>query len=234
MAKSGKGGFLDRIKHELMEDDGATESAGKTLTSGTPVAAPSTAPIIAPTMPYTFGVTPAAGPEPADAETLKLVTDGVFGSNLNGHPSRYLMFKKMYEALGKPANPGIALTALQVSDSSITPGGIAEDIQSHLTLLDGVGKQADSDLQAAATQKLGEADDKIKSLSEQNEVAKSEIERHQHETNDRIGQIAQLQADRANSVAAIARANARADSAEASVRSELQAMQQLFSSIAAS
>ena len=218
------GSLADKIKSELFEE---TIPTAKTAVEPEKV--------VSGTTPYTFGtgaVPPPVGsnPEPVDDKILAVINDGVF-TDIDGRTSRFLMFQKMFETLGRPIDPTIALKALQVNDPSFTPANILQDILAHQKLLDAVTAKADQDIREAATERLGGADAKIKQLQEANQQAQAEIERHQKETSERIGKIAECQTQRATDEAAISRAKSRTDSAASSVRAQLQGMQQLFTNL---
>lgn len=216
------GSLADKIKSELFEETIPTAKE------------PEPEKVVSGTTPYTFGTdtVPPLGsnPEPVDDKILAVINDGVF-TDIDGRTSRFLMFQKMFETLGRPIDPTIALKALQVNDPSFTPANILQDILAHQKLLDAVTATADQDIQEAATERLGGADAKIKQLQEANQQAQAEIERHQKETSERIGKIAECQTQRATDEAAISRAKSRTDSAASSVRAQLQGMQQLFTNL---
>ena len=216
------GSLADKIKSELFEETITTAKA------------PEPEKVVSGTTPYTFGTgaVPPVGsnPEPVDDKILAVINDRVF-TDIDGRTSRFLMFQKMFETLGRPIDPTIALKALQVNDPSFTPANILQDILTHQKLLDAVTATADKDIQEAATERLGGADAKIKQLQEANQQAQAEIERHQKETSERIGKIAECQTQRATDEAAISRAKSRTDSAASSVRAQLQGMQQLFTNL---
>jgi hypothetical protein len=226
MPNGKKGGFLDRITSELFEDDDKAKAAPPSQPA--PVAAP--APVIAPTVPYTFGTTSPTAPEPLDADALKAVNDGVFG----GPKTHYIDFMHMYDALNHPSDVSAVVTAMKAMDDSITPAVISADIASHLARLDGVVKKAASDIDGAAQQLLGGADSTLAQLKTANDAAAAEIERHNKETADRNVQISQVIQKRASDEAAIAHAKARAETAEATVKQQLLAMQAAFSAMPAS
>jgi hypothetical protein len=239
------GNLADKISHELLEDDG---SAPKSTSAATAAPAPAPAPaptsympgvsgpaptVASGTMPYTFGTGGVTGaPEPLDPKALEAVQAGVF-TNIGNQPSRYLLFMKMYENLGKPADLTVPLHALQVMDPSLTAAAILQDIQAHLKMLDDVETKAGTDLDGAASDVLGGADKQIADLQAANVNAQSEIERHQKEMAERIGQITQLQTQRANDDANISRAKAHTAAAVSVVRSQLQSMQTTFSNLPA-
>lgn len=247
MAK--KGGFLDKALHgvldELMDDD------GKKTTADAPAPAATAAPAPAPsgTMPYPFGTTPSAAPapsaagaptfapgvpEPIDPKVLDMVSSGVFIDITDGtksRPSRYMLFSKMWETLGRPQNAMQPLSAMQVSDPTMTAGAVLQDIDAHLSMLDGVAASAESDFEAAAATKLGGADSQLTTLQQANEAAVREIERHQKEITERSAQAAAIQTQRQLDEAAIANAKAKTAAAVDSVRTQLTGARNLFASL---
>ena len=231
MSNDGKKGGLfsnlvEAAKHELFTDDDAakTEEAAPPL----PVSAPATPPVGGYVPPASFGpsATVPVADAGVDAAALKMVKDNVY-VDVGGHPSRFVKFLKMMQALGKPQD---ALRALQVADESITTASILDDISSHLALLDQCNKTATAQFDAASAERLGGRDKEISSLQADNQNAAKEIERHQKETSDRNDKIASLQQARSEDEAKITAARQREAGAEAAVRNELQSMQQLFSS----
>lgn len=212
--------LVEAAKHELFNEDDAPGGASD---AARPVAAPTSS---------NAGQAPALGlglsenTAAVDPAALKVVKAAVY-ADVGGHPSRFVKFLKMLEALGKPQD---ALRALQVADDSITAAGISEDISAHLDLLDQCTKTAAAQFDAASQDRLGNRDKQIEALQTANQNAAKEIERHQKETSERNGQIATLQQARAEDEAKIAAARQREAGAEAVVRNELQSMQQLFTS----
>ncbi len=213
------GSIVEAAKHELFVEDAP---AGRAADPAPPVAVSS---------PSSGGVVSSLGAMPPEGATvdpaaLKVVKENVY-TNVGGHPSRFVKFMKMLEALGKPQD---ALRALQVADESITAAGILQDISAHLDLLDACTKTAAAQFDAASQDRLGRRDKEIASLQAANQNAAKEIERHQKETSERNGQIATLQQARAEDEGKITAAKQREAGAEAAVRDELQSMQRLFSS----
>lgn len=207
-------GFVEAAKHELFEDDAA--AAAPAHEAAQPTAAP------------VADVAPLASlpdaPGAVDPTALKVVKANVY-TDVDGHPSRFVKFLKMLEALG---TADAALKALQVADESITATGVLEDISSHLDLLAACNKSATAEFDAASRDRLGGRDKEIAALQAANQTAASEIERHQKETSDRNGQIAKLQQARAQDEGKITAARQREAAAEAAVRTELLNMQKLF------
>lgn len=233
-------GLLGSIMSELMDDDGKGDDKSKATSAqaSAPAPAPASAPIIAPTMPYTFG-TSAAGatapgpgvmmPEPLDEKAVAAVNDGVY----SGSESHYVHFVKVWQTLGSPVDPTIALKTMQAMDPNITAQAILTDINGHLARLDKVAADAESAFQAAAQERLGSADQTLAQLQADNEKAAAEIVRHQQETADRITQITQVSQQRATDEAAIAAAKRKTEAAEAAVKQQLTNMQTLFSRLPA-
>jgi hypothetical protein len=224
-----KGGFLDKLKDELFESDSpkatpAPKSAP--VASAPPPAAP---PVISGTTPYTFGTTPmpASGPAPIDADAMAAVNDGVFG----GGDTHYTHFMKMFDVMGRPADPTVVLKAMQAMDGTITGAAILKDINDHLSRLDAVTAKATSDFDAVAQQRLGGADTTLAQLQQANDAAAAEIARHNKETADRMTQIAQVTQQRATDEVAITQAKAKTEAAEAAVKQQLTGMQALFSAL---
>jgi hypothetical protein len=218
-----KGGILSSLveaaKHELFVED---ETAPKGANTPDPSLAQSgqSAGNSAPAP----DLSPAAAD--VDPEALKLVKATVY-TDVGGHDSRFVKFLKMLQALGRPQD---ALRALQVADESITTSGILEDISAHLAMLDQCTQTATAQFDAASQERLGGRDKQIEALQAANQNAANEIERHQKETSERNGKIATLQQARADDEAKITAARQREAGAEAAVRAELKAMQQLFTS----
>lgn len=219
--KGGLSGILDAAKSLVLEEEpgDVTENAAPAKAAAAAPAAP------AANTPFVAAIS-AAGGEPADEKTLGIIQGQVFAQ-----PSKYTTFMKMWETLGKPADVTVALKALQVTDPSITPAAVLADINAHLKSLDEVAAKAAADFDAAAGQRLGAKDAEIEQLTAANKHAQEEIERHQKETAERIGKIAQLSQERANDEGAIARAKAKTATAEGLVRSQLQTQQQVFSAL---
>jgi hypothetical protein len=228
--------IFDKIHDELFESDPKTKQVVK------PVTVPPIATSPSPITPYNFGTdtAPVVGGAPAapvyapstggtiNPDAMKAVTDGVFVP-INGRPSRYVIFSKIYETVGH--NPQTALMTMQAMDPSITAKTILDDISSHLSLLDQVTASAEATFIRVATERLGGADQKIKELTTLNEQAQAEIARHQKETGERIGQISQLQNERATDEAQIGQAKAAAIAAEGVVKSQLLTAQTILSTI---
>lgn len=224
------GAFVEAAKHELFTEDEPAKSEAPA-----PVSEPITPPVGGYTPPpssyspassspaMTIASSAEIGVDPA---ALKVVKDNVY-VDVGGHPSRFVKFLKMLDALGKPQD---ALRALQVADESITTASILSDITAHLTLLDQCNKTANAQFDEASAQRLGGRDKEIAALQSDNQNAAKEIERHQKETSERNGKIAALQQARSEDEAKITAARQREAGAEAAVRNELQSMQQLFSS----
>jgi hypothetical protein len=229
-------GFLGSIMSELMDDDGKGDDKSKAAPAQ--ASAPAPAPIIAPTMPYTFGTTAAGAtapgpgimmPEPLDEKAVAAVNDGVYG----GSESHYVHFVKVWQTLGSPVDPTIALKTMQAMDPNITAQAILTDINGHLARLDKVAADAEGAFQAAAQERLGSADQTLAQLQSDNEKAAAEITRHQQETADRIAQITQVTQQRATDEGAIAAAKRKTEAAEAAVKQQLMNMQTLFSRLPA-
>jgi hypothetical protein len=226
-SESKKGGlfntFVEAAKHELFTED---EPAKTQAEAPRPVSEPVTpsvgayVPSAAPAMNLTSGAAP------VDPAALKVVKNNVY-VDIDGHPSRFVKFLKMLDALGRPQD---ALRALQVADESITTESILTDIGAHLALLDQCNKTATAQFDAASAERLGGRDKEIAALQADNQNAAKEIERHQTETSERNGKIAALQQARSEDEAKITAARQREAGAEAVVRAELQSTQQLFSS----
>jgi len=246
---AGKKGFLsgivDAAKSELFDDDEKTHTADPAVAAAQ--APPAPAPT--PTMPYTFGTSPAGAttpisspagmvmpgaPEPVDPKVFEMVSGGVFidiAEGAKSRPSRYMMFSKMWDALGRPADANVPLRAMQVNDSSITPVAVLKDIDAHLKLLDGVAANAATELDNAAAQKLGGADQQLAALTQANEAAAREIERHTKETAERNTQAIAIQTQRATDEANINRAKSRTQAAVDMVRAQLQGARNLFATL---
>ena len=221
MPKKGLGDFIHSL---VMEDDG--DEAPKSAPAAPVAAAPIAAPAASPVMDFSAAIASAAA-EPADDKAMALINSKVFGQ-----ASSYTIFQKMWETLGKPTDFTVALKALQVTNPAITPVAVLADIQKHLAALDAAEKAAEADFKAAADQRLGAKDAEIKRLTDLNEQAKAEIERHTKETGERIGQIAQLTQDRATDEQKIASTKAKTLAAEAVVRTQLQTQLQVFTALA--
>ncbi len=241
MAGKGKkgfsfGGIMDAVKSELMDGDEA--KAAPVAADPNPAPAPTTASVAAApapsgTMPYSFGTSPAI-PEPLDPKVVEMVSGSVFVDLTEGtrsRPSRYMLFSKMWQTLGSPADARVPLAALQVNDQSITGGSVLQDIDAHLELLDGVEASANAELDGAAGNKLGGADQELLSIQQANEAAMREIERHQKEIAERSARASTIQTQRATDEANINRAKARTKAAVDSIRAQLQGARALFASI---
>lgn len=242
-----KGGFLGKIgaaiAAEMMEDDGKDETA---KVADKASAAAQAAPISSQTQPYPFG-TSAAGsttpppmlgmpgaPEPLDPKVVEMVSSGVFTDVVDGgkaRPSRYMLFSKMWQTLGSPADANIPLNAMKVTDPSMTGGAVLQDIDAHLALLDGVAANANAEIDGVAATKIGGADQKLQAIQQANEAALREIERHQKEISERSAEAATLQGQRAADEASINRAKAKTAAAVESIRAQLQGARNLFASL---
>jgi hypothetical protein len=174
---------------------------------------------------------PPTGPVAPDPEALTAVQAAVYVA-IGNRASNFVRFIEMHEALGKPADTGLALRALAASDKT-TPESIATavagDVQTHLDLLETFCQSVDSDFAGEMEARLGTKDREIKTLIDANEKAAAEIKRHSEEVQVRTQQIAGLQQARAEEEAAIGRGKARMDAAEDYVRNNLRNSQQLFS-----
>ena len=231
------GGLVDAAKAELFEsDDGAKAAPQSDAPSPAPqtvAAAAAPPPVASGTIPYTFGTTPAV-PEPLDPKVVEMVSSSVFVDLTEGtkvRPSRYMLFSKMWQTLGNPADARIPLAAMQVSDPTISGGAILQDIDAHLTLLDVCEASANTELDGAAGSKLGGADQELLSIQQANEAALREIERHQKEIAERSARASTIQTQRATDEANITRAKARTKAAVDSIRAQLQGARALFASI---
>lgn len=224
MAKKGfsLGGMLDAVKAELMEDDGKGD-AGKAAEKATTAATPPPASMAMP-----------GAPEPVDPKVLEMVTSGVFVDIMDGtkaRPSRYMLFSKMWETLGRPADANVPLNAMKVTDPSMTGGAVLQDIDAHIELLNGVSSSAEAEYDGIAAQKLGTADQRLNEIQKANEAALREIERHQKEIGERSAEAAALQAQRTQDEASITRAKAKVAAAVETVRTQLTGARNLFASL---
>ena len=217
------GNLVEAAKHELFTDDEPAKTASE---AARPPSEPMTPTVGAYVPSAAPAMTSAAGVAPVDPEALKIVKGNVY-VDVNGHPSRFVKFLKMLDALGRPQD---ALRALQVADESITTDSILTDISAHLELLDQCNKTASAQFDAASVERLGGRDKEIAAFQADNQNAAKEIERHQTETSERNGKIAALQKARSDDEAKITAARQREAGAEQAVRTELQSTQQLFSS----
>lgn len=228
------GGLVEAAKAELFESEGAAASEAP---AAAPAPAPATvaqaaAPAAAPsgTMPYPFGTTPAV-PEPLDPKVVEMVSSSVFVDLTEGtktRPSRYMIFSRMWETLGRPADARVPLGAMQVSDPTISGGAILQDIDAHLVLLDVCESSANAELDGAAGNKLGGADQELLSIQQANEAALREIERHQKEIAERSARASTIQQQRGTDEANINRAKARTKAAVDSIRAQLQGARAMF------
>ncbi len=215
--------FVEAAKHELFTEDEPAKTEGEAPRAPSEPISPAVGAYV-PSAPSAMNL--AAGGAPVDPDALKIVRGNVY-VDVEGHPSRFVKFLKMLDALGKPQD---ALRALQVADESITTASILSDIDAHLELLDRCNKTANAQFDAASAERLGGRDKEIAALQADNQNAAKEIERHQTETSERNGKIAALQQARSEDEAKITAARQREAGAEEAVRTELQSTQRLFSS----
>ncbi len=242
-----KGGFLGGLAGALFESEDAPA----------PSMAPST---VEPARPFTpfGGATPNYAPPPTsaapppmpgqtaqnyavsyappveqtvDPDALAAVTSAVYVP-IQGRPSNFVRFIEMHEALGKPADTGLAIRALAASDRTTpeaTANAVASDVNAHMSLLESFCQSVDADFEAEKQNRLGTKDNEISSLIALNEKAAAEIKRHSEEAQARTQDIARLQVERAEEEAKISRGKSRMDLAEDTVRTNLTNSLQLFS-----
>lgn len=235
MATNKKKSFLDKLVEAATEsDDPASAPTKRAETSSSSMAASLTQPTpmpMAPSMASIMPVTPGAAAAPmteVDPEALQTVKQQVYVQTVGGRASNFILFINMWEALGRPADPNIAVGALRVTNPNMSSQEILSDIDQHLMLLDNTATTAKHAFDSMASQKLGGNDTEIKALSEQNENAVREIERHQAEIAQRTQRLQALQTERADTEAKLTRARQRTTVAEGVVRSELASMKQLL------
>jgi hypothetical protein len=223
-------GFFDKLKDAVVEHDEnekpahiAPAAQALSPSMATSFAAPASPILVTPSYTPTT-----MSPTEVDPEALATVKAAVYVPTLAGRQSNFILFLNMWEALGKPADPAIAVKALQVSNPNITIPSIISDIDQHGMLLDNTVAGAKQTFDNVASQTLGGNDTEIASLTEANAKAQAEIDRHNRETAERNTRLAALQSERAENEAKLNRARARANAAETLVRSELVGMKQLF------
>lgn len=179
---------------------------------------------------YSQSYAPPSGPIAPNPEALAAVQSAVY-IPIEGRASNFVRFIEMHEALGKPADTGLALRALAASDKS-TPDSIASavagDVAAHMRLLDAFCASVDTDFEAEKANRLGTKDREIADLMSKNEHAAAEIKRHSEEVAARTQDIARLTVERSEEEAKIGRGKAVMDAAEEHVRSNLINSQQLF------
>lgn len=238
-----KKGLLDGLKGALFEEDTSATPAPSVVEPArqfTPFggASPNFFPTAAAPVPPLPGQAPYSPQSYAppgvsiapDPEALAAVQSAVYVP-IEGRASNFVRFIEMHEALGKPADTGLALRALAASDRS-TPAALAAavagDVAAHMRLLEAFCTSVDADFEAEKANRLGTKDREIADLTLKNEHAAAEIKRHSEEVAARTQDIARLTVERSEEEAKIGRGKAVMDAAEEHVRSNLVNSQQLF------
>ena len=225
-------GLMDKLKAELFEEDpvAAATAATKATQAATPAPATLTVQPAAPvftspafTAPLTFGAATTVDPD-----ALKLIRDSVLVDTVNGHPSAYMKFVKIWEAMKRPSDISTVINVLQVTDASVTVEAIASDLTAHLALLDSTVHDAETEIGNAAQSALQDLQGKMTDLQKQNESAAAEIARHQSEITDRNTQISTLQTQQSEMNAKFEAAKQRTSGAQNAVRAELDLLAATF------
>ncbi|MDB5189649.1 MAG: hypothetical protein JWL82_606 [Parcubacteria group bacterium] len=207
------GSIGEAIAGEVME-----EKPGHDAESAQAPPSPSPAPIPSVSSLVSAAQTPSTSIDP---DMLARVHQKVFNV-----PSQVTTFIKMYEVLGKPQDISTVLNALQVSQPGLTGQVILQDLKTHLDLVDEASRDFDEEMVEESTTRLGGRDTEINDLNAKNTAATAEIARHQREITERTTRVSVLTQERVGEQDALARTKQRFASAEASVRSELLALQQ--------
>ena len=231
------GGFTTWASKEFMESDEAPAKpavAASTKPTPAPVAAPAyTAPAYsmspqAASAPFSMSAAPVAPVGVADADSMAAVNDGVFG----GGATAFTRFMKVRESMGNPADPNVVIGAMKAMDDTVSAAAITTALAQHLKRLDDVKVKAAGDFDAATQSQIGGADREIERLQGLNETAKTEIERNQRETTERLGQMGQINAQKVEDQGKITRARLNVEAAEAVVQGQLEGMQRMLQAVA--
>lgn len=220
--------MIDKLAGFVIESDDEQSAAPAAPPQGSMAAslispmpqAPSMAPIVAAVS------NPAQ--EPVDPEALATVKQQVYAQTVAGRASNFIFFLNMWEALGRPTDLTGVTKALQVTNPNMTPQAILADIDQHIMLLDGAAAHAKHAFDSMAAEKLGGNDTEITTLTEANQHAVREIERHNAEIAQRTQRLQALQTERAETEGKLTRARQRATDAEGVVRAELASFKQML------
>ncbi len=229
-------GLFDAIKKELMEDDGTaattptpkpSKKVAASIPNVVPTARPVATPLSVPGLATPSLSTIPMGGQPDEA-ALKMVEDQVMVANVGGHPSRFLTFLNMWNALGQPNVAANVFAALQVTDKTCTAEAIKSDFDQHLALLDAAVQNASTELDGAEKSLVGEIVDNITDLTKQNSDAEAAIAKMQSDIATRNLEIAAAQNKKAETLNKLAGARQKAALAQETVRGKLTAMSRFF------
>lgn len=233
--KKGKG-LSSMLNWAFEEGEGEPSSAPVATTpplvSPTPTNPPSTAAY------PTYAAVPTAAasglgsfistqPTAPDEKALATVEASVY-ADFDGRKSRFLPFLQMYHRLGRPADVGMVLGALQITDPGFTAEVVAGDAQMHLNVLEKFCTSIDAEFASETAARIGGIDAEAKGIADQNAADAAEIERLTKEVADRSAKLPALAQQRAEEDAAIQRGKAKMDVAEEFVRSTLKSTLTLF------
>ena len=229
---AGKKSILKSLTDALVESDEKETAApapaaaiqptpGMAMAFGLPTTPVSTAPVVAaPAAPSTADI---------DPEALQTVKTAVYAANVAGRPSKFILFLNMWERLGRPADPNMAIGALNVTIPDLTTQTVVADLDQHTILLDNTAAAAKQTFDTISTQRLGGNDAEIDQLLAADKAADDEIARHTREKAERSARLTALTTERSETGAKLDRARARTTAAEALVRTELTTMKQILS-----
>ena len=182
--------FFDKIKEELFVGDPTKSESGTTPSSVLPITSlqpplPASIypPIQNPTVPAVGDVViySSGSSTIIDPDALKLIRDSVMTESVDGRPSEYIKFLKIWDAINRPSDISTVINVLKITDPTVTVETIGNDLRIHISLLDKTVQEAESQINSTAQSSLAEIENKISALQKQDDVAKSEISRHQAE-----------------------------------------------------
>lgn len=231
-----KTGLFESIGRELF-DDGGNKAAKKPTKGrggagsmlGGASAPPPTATFSTPQLDIPLASSPSVGAQgSSDNTALEQMSQQVLVDKIDGRPSNYMLFVRMWEALGKPTAVEQVLNALKVSNPNLTKDEVLLDLRSHASRLEEVRANMTGQVDAFAQQAQSSTESQIAELRKKNEDATSEITRHQNEIGERNTKIGTLQSEKSESETKVGRARSRITSAVGTLTGQFQQIETLL------